>query len=273
LHPSDPVHPSRLTNPPADRHEAEALFTSALGAMDRIIASLCRRHGVRGDDADDFASWARLRLIEHDYAAIRKFRGESSLTTYLAVVLAMLFREYRVQRWGRWRPSAEAKRRGPLAIRLETLVRRDKMRFDEAAQLLRTAGETTLDDRALAQLLQALPLRDPTRPHEVGDAALALAPAAGSADTALTAAEDEVERHSVRRAIDDAMSQLVGEDQVIVRLRYWEGLSVADIARALGVEQKPLYRRLERTLGELRRRLAEAGVSDEAARALLTDHD
>src|SRR5919109_1132038 len=97
-----------------DRQALEALFLRNLGWIERALASVCRRYGVSRDDAEDFASWAKLKLVEDDYAVLGKFRDESSITTYLTVVIAMLFRDYRVQRWGRWRPSADARRRGPV---------------------------------------------------------------------------------------------------------------------------------------------------------------
>jgi hypothetical protein len=40
-------------------------------------------------------------------------------------------------------------------------------------------------------------------------------------------------------------------------------MSVADIARSLHVEQKPLYRQLERCLRNVRARLAQAGIDGE----------
>src|SRR3712207_199407 len=104
------------------RADAESLFLSNLPYIDRVLAALARRYGLGGDEVDDFASWARTRLVENDYAVVAKFRGESSATTYLTVVLSMLGREYLVQERGRWRPSAAARRAGPLAARLETLV-------------------------------------------------------------------------------------------------------------------------------------------------------
>ena len=61
------------------------------------------------------------------------------------------------------------------------------------------------------------------------------------------------------------------EDRVIVRMRFWEGESVADIARALGLPQKPLYRRLERTLAALRRSLEAAGVSQNDTASCLAE--
>ncbi|HEV2146432.1 MAG TPA: hypothetical protein VGR37_03360, partial [Longimicrobiaceae bacterium] len=161
-----------------DRKDLEALFLENLGWIERVAASICRRHGFGGDDAEDFASWARLRIVEDDYAVLRKFRGESSVTTYLTVVVAMLFRDYRVSRWGRWRPSAAARRHGRLAVRLETLVHRDGYRLEQAGELLRTTGETDLSERELAELLARLPARSPTRPVEVGPDPLASTPAA-----------------------------------------------------------------------------------------------
>jgi RNA polymerase sigma factor (sigma-70 family) len=255
----------------AESASAESLFIEHLGAFERIAGALCRRYGMVGDEADDFSSWAKARIIENGYSAIRAFRGESSFTTYLSVVLAMQLREYRVHRWGRWRPSAEARRRGNLAIRLETLVRRDKMRLDEAASTLRSTGETALGDRELAALLAALPERDPLRPMEVGDEPLAFAADSESADSNLDRAAAAAESEAIRCALSAGLEQLETDERVIVRMRFWEGLSVADIARGLGVEQKPLYRKLERALKTLRGHLVASGVSGESAIALLQE--
>src|SRR5215213_773629 len=141
-----------------DRQDPEALLRDNLPTVDRIVASLCRRHGLSGDDADDFRSWVYLQLVEDDYAILRKFRGESSLATYLTVVIAMLFREYRVREWGRWRPSAIARRLGPLAVRLEMLVFRDGCTLSQAGEVLRSEGEK-VSDRELADILAQLPPR------------------------------------------------------------------------------------------------------------------
>ena len=92
-----------------ERGEYEALFLANLPWIRRVMAALCRRYRMSDVDAEDFASWVTLRLVEHDYAALRQFRGDSTLHTYLAVVVTMLHREYLVRSWGRWRPSAAAR--------------------------------------------------------------------------------------------------------------------------------------------------------------------
>jgi DNA-directed RNA polymerase specialized sigma24 family protein len=54
-------------------------------------------------------------------------------------------------------------------------------------------------------------------------------------------------------------------------MRFWRDMSVAEIARALSLPQKPLYRRLERLFGELRRELVKLGISSERAHTLISE--
>jgi DNA-directed RNA polymerase specialized sigma24 family protein len=87
----------------ADRQQLEALLVEHLGLVDRICAALARRSGLRGAEAEDFAAWARLRLVENDYDVLARFRGDSSLPTYLVAVLTQAAYDYRVRERGRWR--------------------------------------------------------------------------------------------------------------------------------------------------------------------------
>lgn len=238
----------------ADAVDLEAQLTSHLPLIDRVAQTVARRHGIVGADAEDCASWVKLRLIESEYAILRKFRGESSFSTYLTVAVSMLVRDYRIQQKGRWRPSAAAHRLGRVAVQLETMVRRDAVPFREAVARLRSREETSLSDRELAALLQAVPARGPLRPVEVADDA-ALEVATLDSDDPLEAAERELQGQQVRQALTEAMAMLPAEDRVMLRMRFWEDMSVADIARGLGVAQKPLYRRLEKALATLRAQL------------------
>ncbi|MFL5614814.1 MAG: sigma-70 family RNA polymerase sigma factor [Gemmatimonadaceae bacterium] len=254
--------------PPAN---PEALFLENLPLIEKVAASLARRYALTGEDAADFASWIKLRLVESDYAALRKFRGESAIGTYLTVVVSMLGRDYRVQHWGRWRPSAAARRIGDVAVRLESLVRRQGYRVEQAGEILRTAGETQLNDRELAQLLQQLPTRAPMRPVEVGAEPLSMMEHGTTPEELVMGDEAYQERQRLWRHLDATMREYSTEDRLVLRMRFWEEMSVAEIARALGLEQKPLYRRIDRLLADLRRRLLSAGISAEQCRALLSE--
>jgi RNA polymerase sigma factor (sigma-70 family) len=245
------------------RADGERLFLQQLPAIDRIIALIARRNALSASDADEFAAWARGRLTDNDYAILRKFGGRSSLPTYLSVVLGNLFRDFRNSLWGRWRPSAAAQRMGPLGIRLEELLVRDGSPLREAIGILRSAG-TPESDTALARMAARLP-------HRTADREVALdAVSEVLADRALTPvlARDETAR--IEAALLDAIDALPDEDRIITRMRFWDGVSVADISRLLGLDQKPLYRRIDAIQRQLRESLSRRGVTEMDARELLS---
>lgn len=260
-----------------ERQDLEALLLDNLSVVERIAAAICRRHGLSPEDAEDFTASVKARLVEDDYVVLRKFRGESSLATYLAVVVAMLFRDYRTRHWGRWRPSAVAQSLGPAAVRLETLVYRDGYSLDQATAVLRSAGPGAgigagdLSPRALSALYARLPARGPMRPVDVGPEPLLTAVGVAGADDLLLAHLAAEERQRLEGAVQGALEQLPAEDRLIVRMRYWEGLRIADIARALQLPQKALYRRVERALIELRRHLESSGVSRNVTQQMFAD--
>lgn len=249
--------------------DAEGTFLAQLERIDRIIASIARRNSLVGDEADDFASWARARLIENDYASIRKFEGRSSIGTFLTVVIANLYRDYRTHQLRRWHPSAAAKRLGGVAVRLETLLVRDGYTLTQAIEVLRSAGIAGPSERELRDLAARLPPR--TRPTEVGDAPLEQLAGSGAADGGLWEGERARGWEAAQGALERALSTLSPEDQLILRLRYWEGFTIAEVARALRLEQKPLYRRIDGNLARLRAVLESEGVDRADVAAFLSE--
>ena len=245
----------------SDRAALERLLLAHLDVLARMCAAQCRRHGVAGADAEDFAAWVRLRCVEDDYRILAQYRGEAALPTYLHIVVAMLYRDWRVQRQGRWRPSAAALHLGPTAVKLERLLHRERLPFEQAVRVIQMQEDPAPTLRELRELFRALPGRRPLRPEEVGDAALDDRPASQTADASVLAAEEDAARALVASALREALAALAPEDRAIVRLRFWEGASVADIARALNLPQKPLYRRLDRLLADVRRALERRGIS------------
>jgi RNA polymerase sigma factor for flagellar operon FliA len=254
-----------MTSPAVDTaSNPEAVFLANLSLIDRLLALIARRHALNASDSEDFAAWARAKLIDGNYAVIRKFGGRSSLSTYLTTVLVNLFRDYRNARWGRWRPSAEAKRRGPIGIRLEELVYRDGHPLREAVQILQSLG-VTMSDTELLKLAAALPAR---RLHNevsidyVESSSIAIEPeTVRDADDVLV----------LEQLLHTLVASLPAEDALIMRMRFWNGMSVADIARVLRTEQKPLYRRLENIQAALRTGLEARGVDRERVKEIVGD--
>lgn len=239
--------------------DPEQLYLRHLEVIDRIAESLCRRNGLHGHDAEDFVADVRLKLLENDYAVIRKHRGDSSMTTFLTVVISNLFRDHRIKRWGRWRPSAEARRLGELAIRLETAVYRDGCSFDEASALIEQSSGKPVDRAELRRIMAQLPQRSPRRVES--DEGLQEVPAPGHLNGDMLDVETRQDLEVVEAALNKAVQELDAEDQLIIKLHYYEGMTMAEIARGLHLPQKPLYGRLRRLLSTLSDALTEQGIS------------
>jgi RNA polymerase sigma factor (sigma-70 family) len=249
----------------------EEQFLEHLPAIDRIAGLLARRRGLTGADQEDFVAHVRARFVESGYLPFARYRGESSMATYLSVVIASWVQDYVIARDGRWRPSAAASRAGPVAVLLERLMHKSGCTRQEAVTRVLAGGDQPYSESELQRLAASLPTRTPLRPTMVADtAAESVAAASVDADGPLTAEEHEVALGHAQRILDDAMRSLAAEDRLMVGMRFLDGHSVADIARAMRVDQKPLYRRLERTLASLRRTLESAGLNRDGVQDLIS---
>lgn len=251
-----------------DRAAAEALLVQHLDWVDRVASRACSNQGISGADAEDFTGWMRMKLVEDDYAVVRRFVGNSEFKTYLATVVTRHVVNFIRDQRGRWRPSAAAERLGAVAVDVERLVRRDGYTVQQAGEKLRTAGRTTLSDAELARLLGQLPERAPLRPV-VGEPPTGMdAPGDSRADERVMEAEAGTRRGEVFGVLDTAMKQMEPEERLILQLHFAEGHTIADVARALRVDQKPLYRRVERLRIRLRALLERAGLDVDDVRGL-----
>jgi len=234
--------------------------------IEAVLTHICRRHRLSADEADEFSSVSRLKMVEHDYAVIRAHRGQSSLRTFLTTVVINHYLDWRNKGWGRYRNSAEAKRLGPLAMALERLVERDGHPYEEAVQLLLSLG--TGDSQAECDRVWAqLPHRG--RRRMIGEGELETLPEPVPSPDPIV---DEARREFASRAgqaLVSALREIPPQDQLLVRLYYLQQLSMARIASVLDLEQKPLYRRRDRILEKLKALMAASGVTDREMDELL----
>jgi RNA polymerase sigma factor (sigma-70 family) len=225
--------------------EAVALLSAVL----RSVAGRC----LGPDDAADFVQSAELRVLQRRYDVLTRFDGRSSLRTYLHVVVGRLLLDWRNTAYGKWRPSASARRLGPLAIFLDRLMSRDGYGRAEAVEIARTRWPH-IPVASLADMVEQLPphsTRRVTR-RELRD------------DVAITEFDDPVVRREAeqaarrrRNAVVRALRTLPAGDRQMLRARYMEGRSVRAIAETAGLDPKALYRRFDRMLIGLRRMVVE----------------
>jgi len=243
-------------------------FERHLALIEDVIRKICRRQCLDEHEAEDFFSSAMIKLMEDDFAVLRKFRGEASLKGYLFTVLNAHFLNFRDQRWGKWRPSAAAVRLGPEAVLLERLTTRDGHSFDEAAEIMRANHGSALSTEELAALAAELPNRLPRR-FEGEEAVAQLSVDGAAAERALANRESAPLAAKLAKTLSAELARMTPEDRMLLRLRFHDGLSVAAIARVHGGEQRKLYQRLYKLAGQLRKRLERDSIMDREVIELL----
>lgn len=243
-------------NPPMS---GRLLFEKNLDVIDRAIGQVCRHVRLHGPEAEDFASTARLALLEDDCAILRKYEGRSSLASYVSIVVKRLFIAQK-RAMVRWHPSAEAVRRGDAAVTLERLLHHEGRPLDEALAIT-IAHHPDADARKLELIAEALPHRLP-RPRlvPVAEGDEERLEGGTAADDRVVAADLDKRSALASRAVRSAMEAMSAEDRVILRLRFEKGMAIADIARSLGTAQRPLYRRIETLLATLKIALERNGI-------------
>lgn len=241
-----------------DRHHA---------TIERLARRAAHRGGLRGADTDDFVSTVFEHLIDDDYAVVRKHRGESSVLAYLVVVIENRLRDERDRRWGRFRPSATARRLGADAVRLEQLAVRDGLELDTAIELMRRNEGCTVDPETLALWAAAFPPR--LGRAVVGEEALER----HGDDGAVEARVVETERRSVLRAVQSTLEQAFGalgsECVLLLRMHLADGFSIARIARLWGRDQRGLYSHKDRCLATMRGTFESRGLTWPQVREIL----
>jgi RNA polymerase sigma factor (sigma-70 family) len=234
------------------------LYAAHAELIESVLGASCRVHRLSPDDADEFCSWVRLRLLDQDRAILQKFAGRSSMRTFLVTVVERLFLDWRNHEWGKWRPSSEARRLGAIAIELERLVLRDRCGFEEAAQTLVVRG--IADSVAACEDAWARLPRQPRR-QRVQEGVLVTLPDPGGAADPVEEDENRTRARALVGALEHAVAMLPPADRNLLRLRYWSGVKVSRLAALVGEEQKALYRRFERLWTHLRQHLEAAGFS------------
>ena len=244
-----------------------ALLEVQYHLIQKTLHYLSRRSGLPEHEAEEFHSWALLKLVEDDSRVLASWEGRSSFPTFLTVVLVNLMRDYRNRIWGKWKPTAAARRQGREAILLERLCFRDGLPLDEAIERMQTEHEVSLSQAELERMAASLTRR--MKRWQVSEEELLGMPVDGQVESRIEEAERSVTEEELRVLLTPLLKSLSTENRLLFKLHYWDGLSVATISPLLGRPQRELYLARDKCLKKIRRSLAEAGLSPERVRALL----
>jgi RNA polymerase sigma factor (sigma-70 family) len=244
-----------------------ALLETHFDLIQQRLEHLRQRSGLPEHEAEEFHSWALFKLVEDDYRILARWEGRSSFPTYLTVVLVNLMRDYRIHVWGKWRPSAEARRGGREAVLLERLWLRDGLPLDETIARMRAEHGVALSPAELERIAAGLPRR--TERRRVGEEELLRVPADGRVEARVEDGERARTAARLREKLLPLFQALPAEDRLLLKLHYRDGHSLAAIAPLLGRPQRELYSRRDRCLKSLRQALEAAGLDASRVSALL----
>ncbi len=241
------------------RKKAEELLLSQLDLIERVTRSICRRHRIPEQEIEQFDSWVKLKLVDNDYAVLRRYRSESKFSTYITTVIDNLLKDYCNQKWGKWRPSSTAARFCAAASLLEKLLYWDQIPLTEAVRITRSSQPWSESEDDLCKLAAHLPAR--LRRRFVSDQGLERLAAADRSEERIEAQERTPLLGRIKEALRTALHRLEPEDVTILKMHYFEGATIAEIAAALGLNQRALYSRRDRCLKSLRQTLEARGLT------------
>jgi len=211
-----------------------------------LVRVLAQRYRDLGEPLDDLVQVGTIGLIH----AVDRFdltRGTGLASYATPNILGEIRRHFRDRAWAvrvpRRLQELQARTSAARADLSQRLGRSPTVA--ELAQALGLEEEAVLEGLEAQRAYAAVPLERPEGQAEVDSALVTV-------DTAL---EEVVDRESLR----PVLRGLPARDKRILALRYFRGLSQAQIAEELGISQMHVSRLLSRTIGRLQQCLTDAG--------------
>ncbi len=236
-----------------------SLLVRHLDEVTQAISTVGRKRALSPEDRDELRSFAMEKLLEREEKVFGTLDRVICHRAYFIKVVERLWIDLTYARWGRWRPTAKARRLGETAIELDRLVRRDGLQPSVAAKMVgqvRTHRHTsTLRDLACELLAGRSKAKERAVPVPLDGLEVAL--------PTFDNQEEEERRLRARellKVLRKTLGDLSPEDRRLIRLRFMENLSGPEIARQTRLGQSEVYRRLKTILGDLAKRLKGRGL-------------
>jgi RNA polymerase sigma-B factor len=211
-----------------------------------LVRSLARRYAGRGESLEDIEQVGAIGLIK----AIDRYElsREVALTTYATPnVVGEIKRHFRDKGWAIRVPRALQELNGKMGPTIERLTAR-LGRSPSIAEIA-TEFQTTPE-----QVLEAMEAGSAYAPQSLsagpdGDSELDPMETIGSEDL-------EFERTDERTSLEPALELLPEREQLILKLRFEEGLTQTQIAEKIGISQMHVSRLIRRSLERMRAQLS-----------------
>jgi RNA polymerase sigma-B factor len=205
-----------------------------------LARSLARRYAGKGEPLDDLEQVASLGLLK----AIDRFdvsREVRFATFAVPTIAGELKRHFRDRGWMLHVPR-DIQELSARVVRSREILTRELGRSPTATDVARALGT------GVEQVLEALRAADTYRMMSLDEP---LAEGAGALE-AIGGDDEGYELAEHRVLLRCGLDRLSDREREIVRLRYYEGLTQREIARAVGVSQMHVSRLIRRSIDAMR---------------------
>ena len=226
-----------------------------------LARSLARRYQRSGEPFDDLVQVASVALVK----AIDRYdpaRGCAFSSFAVPTIAGELKRHFRDHSWT-VRPPRDLQE---VTLRVENALTRLTQQLDRSPATRELAAAAGLDEEQVLEALQA----------RRGRSAVSLQAPQGEPGDGLTLGDTlgfedpELERAEQRTALDDLLKTVPTRAREMVRLRFEEDMTQAEIGAVFGVSQMQVSRILRETIAQLREVAERSEALQPGALAALT---
>ncbi|MDP1846397.1 MAG: SigB/SigF/SigG family RNA polymerase sigma factor [Solirubrobacteraceae bacterium] len=215
-----------------------------------LARSLARRYERGAEPLEDLVQVASVALVK----AIDRYdpaRGYAFSSFAVPTIAGELKRHFRDQTW-MVRPPRGIQE---VTLRVEGALARLTQQLDRSPTTRELADAVGVDDEAILEAMQARSARGALSLHAPqGDPADAM-----SLQDTLGAVDPDIERAETRAELDRLMTEVSPRAREMLRMRFEEDMTQAEIGAAIGISQMQVSRILRQTIAKLRE-VAGAGA-------------
>jgi RNA polymerase sigma factor (sigma-70 family) len=231
------------------------------------------------NEALELSSQVLDTLQQDNYRVLREFKGNAQLTTYLTAIISRRAVDMIRKKLGRGREKERAKDLGNIGLLLYQRVIKDGYPLRDVYDELRADGNFPGALEELEAMLRKIKGKNPGS-HQLGAANGNNGTSAVKNGTSINEEEyvipdtksdpqvllmEKQRQQEIHRVIRDMIAPLSGEERLLLRMRFRvhedeKSGSVEQIANALGVTPKAVYKRITRLMKKCRQQLDRRGV-------------
>lgn len=262
--------------------------TRVLNHWDTITALSVRRFGSTSL-AEEAALAALEGLSKDDWARLKKYKGEASFKSYLAVLVARLFEDFARKRFGRLRPPAWVSSLGGIWVKLFIALCQERLglewaveavhqgqgvssrnEVEEAAYTLlgripdcgSSRGETELNEASEAERIQEadgdIGAYEKTQSLELFQTLCSI----------ILGKNNNIDGTAIHSKFSQLNISLSSEERLLLKFHFQDGMNVTEAGRMLSLNRFQVHGRLKRLMKKLRAEFDRVGLTEEIRQIL-----